>query len=369
VAFAASADIASIHTPIHPAETAMRSNLRQRVVIGAVSRLAAPLLARAVLVLCLLLSLAMAGSARDSCAQQPGRAYRIGVVGPGNEAYYASRMNALREALRQLGWIEGTSFVFVNRFAGRNYDQLPRLAAALVAQNVELILAVGGTRSIDAAMKATKQIPIVFTTVGDPVAQKLVVSMARPGGNVTGVSNMNTELYAKQLELLAEALPGIRRVGRLSHKGTVIPEVLRGIREVGRKLGIQIDDFEVRDAEDYEGAFDSMARAGAQGVLVASDVMFNDDLPKLGALALQYKLPLVADFESAGVFMTYNRDVEENFRRAAFYIDKIFKGANPAELPIEQPTKVRLTVNLKTAKALGLRIAPSVVLRADDVIQ
>ena len=278
-------------------------------------------------------------------------------------------MDAFKQRLRELGWDE-RSVTFEERWAADRYDRLHSLAGELVALKVDLILASGGTPAVEAAVRATRTIPIVFPTLGDPVAERFAQSLAHPGGNVTGISNLGTELYVKRLALLKEAAPGITYVALIVNTANLfMAEAVQASRVASRSLGIQLEVFDVRTPSDFEATFQKVSRWGAQAVLVGGDDTLVSNLAKLGSLALQYKLPLVTGYNDTGVLLAYNRDALETYRRAAAYVDKILKGANPGDLPIEQPTKFILVVNLKTAKALGITIPQSLLLRADEVIQ
>jgi len=306
-------------------------------------------------------------------AQEPSPAFRIGVLGVGTSVGLAPRMDHFRQAMRELGWVNERDIRYVERYADGNYERLPHFAAELVTLKVDLILAVGGSPAILAAMNATKDVPIVFPTAADPVAQKLVASMAHPGGNVTGLSVMSSELYGKRLELLKEALPGIRRVGLLARKGNPNnADFVRVSRTAGQAIGLDSESFEVRQSRDYEGVFERMVRRGVHAVLIENDPNFEADLAPIGELAIRSKLPLVAGYRGRGpgVLITYGSSGQyESYGRAAYYADRILRGAKPGDLPVEQFLKVTLIVDLKTAKALGITIPQSLLLRADEVIE
>ena len=303
-------------------------------------------------------------------AQQPGKIYRIGVLGAGTAAQYAHRMEMFRLALREFGWVDTRAITFDERWADERYERLPRLAAELVALKVDLIFVTGGTPAVEAAMKATREIPIVFSATGDPVAQKLVQSMAHPGGNMTGLALMSSELYGKRLALLVEAVPGIKHVALLTNgANSFSAEALRSSQSASQSLGIQLETFDVRNSQDLEKTFEKMSRAGVQALIVGADPMLSANLKQLGGLALKHRLPLTANADDLGVLISYYRDNDAMYRRAATYADKILKGANPGDLSIEQPMKFILTINLKTARALSVTIPQSLLLRADEIIQ
>ena len=219
-------------------------------------------------------------------------------------------------------------------------------------------------------MKATPTIPIVFGPVGDPVGQKLVQSLAHPRGNITGVTTMSTEMYPKRLALVNQAVPGVKRVVHVVNGANPISlEITRLSQAAGQTLGIEVEAFDVRDVRDFEKAFEDASRRDAQAVLVGSDSLFFVGAKELGRLALKYRLPLISGFHDVGVLVAYNVDFDERYRRAAALVDKILKGANPGDLPVEEPVTFKLIVDLKTASSLGITIPQSLVVRADEVIQ
>jgi putative ABC transport system substrate-binding protein len=307
-------------------------------------------------------------------AQQTAKVPRIGWL-VGSRAGKSHMTEAFLQGLRDLGYIEGRNVVIEIRDAEGKLERLPALAAELVALKVDVILA-GGTAQALAAMEATRTIPIVFTAVVDAVADGLVTSLARPGDNVTGVSSLVSELVGKWLELLKQAIPGISRVAVLWHPGTLgertEKDMLKGAEVAARALGVRLQFVEARGPADFERAFSDMTRARAGALTVWTSPMFNTQRGRLVALAAKHRLPAVypwTEAGDAGGLMAYGANVADVFRRAATYVDKILKGAKPGDLPVEQPTKFELVVNLKTAKALGLTIPPSLLQRADEVIQ
>ena len=303
-------------------------------------------------------------------AQSAVKAYRVGVLGAGTAAQYAQRMDWFRQELRQLGWLNERAITFEERWADERYERLPGFAAELVALKVDVIFVTGGSPVIEAAIKATREIPIVFSAAGDPVAQGMVPSMAHPAGNATGLSLMSGELYSKRLELLKEAVPGLKRVGLLINgANSFAAEALRSSQAASQSLGIELKTFDVRGPENLASTFEMMSRAGVQGVIVGADSMLSAHLKQVGALALKHRIPLTANSDGPGVLIAYYRDNEAMYRRAAVYVDKILRGAKAADLPIEQPSRLDLIVNLKTAKSLGITIPQSLLLRADEVIQ
>ncbi len=281
---------------------------------------------------------------------------------------------AFLQGLRDLGYLEGRNVVIEIRDAEGKLERLPALAAELVALKVDVILA-GGTAQALAAMEATRTIPIVFTAAVDPVADGLVTSLARPGGNVTGVSSLVSELVGKWLELLKQAVPGISRVAVLWHPGTLgertEKDMLKGADVAARGLGMRLQFVEARGPGDFDRAFSDMTRARAGALTVWASPMFVSERRRLVDLAAKNRLPAVyglREFVDAGGLMAYGPNAADVFRRTATYVDKILKGAKPGDLPVEQPTKFELVINLKAAKALGLTIPQSLLQRADEVI-
>jgi putative ABC transport system substrate-binding protein len=308
-------------------------------------------------------------------AQQPAKAYRIGFLGTDTTAFATGPLAAFLQGLRDLGYAEGRNFAIEYRWAGGNYDRLAGLAAELVDLKVDLIVTYG-TPGCQAAKHATTTIPIVMAVVGDPVRSGLVASLARPGGNMTGLSIQDFELIIKRFELLKEVVPTASRVAYLEVPGTQPTDVAESLRTqqntAAKSIGIQLQRFGVRGVDEYAGAFSAMAKSGVQALSVASVAPLAAHAAEIAALAAQHRLPTIGRpkaFAKAGGFLAYGPNLPDLYRRAAIYVDKILKGAKPADLPIEQPTKFELVINLKTAKALGLTIPPSVLLRADQVIE
>lgn len=305
-------------------------------------------------------------------AQPPGKVYRIGYLHPGS-VRSATALDAFRAGLRDFGWVEGQNILIEYRWAEGKYELLPELAAELVQLNVDLIITTT-TPSVLAAQKASKTIPIVFVGVGDPVAQGLVASLARPGGNLTGTTTMLPELTAKGLELLREAAPRISRVAILYNLANpAYGPLMKGIEVPARRLGVEVQLVGVQTPNELERAFAAMKKERADGLLVHRDPVFHADFRKrIVELAAEHRLPAIyryVEAVEAGGLMGYGPNTSDMWRRAATYVDKILKGAKPADLPVEQPTRFELVINLKTAKTLGITIPPSVLLRADHVIQ
>ena len=298
-------------------------------------------------------------------AQQAGKVYRIGYLKPG--AGPNARDKAFLQGLHDLGWVEGKNIVIEFRYAKRRRDLATALAAELMRLKVDVIVtvALGATR---AAMNATRTIPIVFVSVGDPVGQGVIASLARPGGNVTGTVFRTPGLMGKKLELLKEVVPHASRVAVLSNPENPGHAIrLKEVEAVGRSLGVRLQFLEARDPEEIESAFAAMARERAETLLVLVDVRFRAQRAQIADLAAKNRLPAMYGFRNhveAGGLMACMPDRPQLFWRAAAYVDKILKGAKPGELPVEQPRKFELIVNLKTAKALGITIPRSILLRA-----
>jgi putative tryptophan/tyrosine transport system substrate-binding protein len=306
-------------------------------------------------------------------AQQPAKVARIGYLGLGPASAWSSRVEALRAGLRDLGWVEGRNIVIEFRWAER-VEQLPGLAAELVRMHVDVIFAPSSTM-VEPARQATKTIPIVFSNHADPIGTGHVASLPRPGGNITGLSELASELDAKALEMLKEAMPQATRIGVLWNPTT--PSQVPGLQSVkaaGERLGLALHIVPAATVEDFDGAFVSMARENVGGLFVVPAPLTVMPVPRarLAELALKHRLPTMFSAKEnveAGGLMSYGVDRNDLSRRAARYIDKILKGAQPGDLPVEQASKYRLIINLKTAKALGLEIPPTLVARADEVIE
>jgi putative ABC transport system substrate-binding protein len=305
-------------------------------------------------------------------AQQLAKVARVGYLGFGTAAASATRIEALRAGLNGLGYVEGKNITIEFRWANTDYE-LPEFAAQLVALNVDIIFATSSTE-VGAAKQATKTIPIVFASHADPIGTGHVASLAQPGGNITGLSVLNSELTTKALEILKEVVPQAKRFGVLSNP-TVPSHVptITAAEAAAEKLGVTLHTALVRTAEEYEEAFAKMVGADAQAVFVAASSLTARSRPELLAqLALKYRMPSVfglRDNIAAGGLISYGAERLELTRRAATYIDKILKGAKPADLPVEQASKYELVINLKTAKALGLTVPPALLARADEVIE
>ena len=309
-----------------------------------------------------------------SRAQQPaGRVYRVGYLSNGSRDQTRSYISAFEDGLRSLGYHVGENVAIEYRFSNAEIERLPGLAADLVGLGVDVIVS-GANPNTIAAMKATKIIPIVMANSADPVSAGLVVSLARPGGNVTGFAqDPGDEIFGKRLELLKEALSNLSRVGVVWNPDFAPNRNrLTSMKEAARPLGLTLVSVEARELDALEGAFATMVRERAQAFVVLGDAVLFDYRSQIVVAALRNRLPAISgakQFAEAGLLLHYGVDFRDQFRRAALFVDKIFKGAKPGDLPVEQPTKFELVVNLKTAKALGVVVPPSLLLRADEVIE
>jgi ABC-type uncharacterized transport system substrate-binding protein len=305
-------------------------------------------------------------------AQPAGNTVRIGRLSPVSPSVDAPTLQAFRQGLRELGWVEGRNLVIESRFADGNVDRLSALATELVRSNVDLIVG-SSTLGALAAKHATSTIPIVVTTTGDPVASGLVASLARPGGNLTGVTALALTLSEKQLELLKEAAPGVKRIAVLRYPASgETGSAVRKMEAAAPALGVQLRVMEVSEPAGIEKAFTTMRTDRVGALAVLSDPMLYTNRKRIVELAAQHRLPTMYAIEGyidVGGLMFYGESLPAMHRRAAHLVDKILKGAKPGELPVEQPTKFELVINLKTAKALGLTIPQSLLLRADQVIE
>jgi putative ABC transport system substrate-binding protein len=328
----------------------VRPTITRLAALGALLLLAAPLAAQ---------------------AQQAGKVYNIGYLGLGS-SFAGPNRTAFYRGLREHGWIEGQNFVLTTRFAQFKSERLREMVAELVQRKVDVIVVQSAEGAL-AAKHGTSTIPIVAVSPADAVAIGLVASLARPGGNVTGLSFLGTELTGKQIELLREAAPNLSRVAALSNPANPTHAArLRAAAIAAQGLRVHLEPIEARTPAELDKAFATMMRARVGGVLVLSDPMFYDEARRLALLASTSGLPAIYGFRiwvDAGGLMSYGPDFPDLFHRAGAYVDKILKGAKPGDLPIEQPTKFELVINLKVAKALGLTIPPSLLLRADQVIE
>jgi putative tryptophan/tyrosine transport system substrate-binding protein len=307
---------------------------------------------------------------------QPKKVHRIGYLSAQDSARESARSQAIRLALRELGYIEGQSIAIEYRYADGKFDRAPELAAELVRLKVDIIVAAGGSPGTRAAKNATKTIPIVMVASGvDPVEEGLVESLARPGGNVTGVTNLSRELGGKRLELFKEAVPKLARVAVLYDPAapTNVVDVKEDLPVAARALGLTIKSWEVRDADGIERVFAALSKERPDGLYVpAGGPLIRANRKRVAGFALKGRLPSVyvtREDADAGGLMSYGADLADRHRLVAWYVDKILKGAKPADLAVQQPTKFELVINLKTAKQIGLTIPQSLLYRADKVIK
>jgi len=307
-------------------------------------------------------------------AQQPaGRVYRVGYLTVASRQQQLHLVKAFEEGLRSLGYRVGENVVIEYRFADGEMERLPALAADLVRLGVDVIVT-GANPNTVAAMKATKTIPIVMTNSIDPVGTGLVASLARPGGNVTGFAqDAGGELNGKRLELLKETLPNLSRVGILWNPGVASNRSrLTSMRDATQGMGLMLVPVEARGQDAFEQAFTTMMKERMQAFVILGDAVLFNHRGQIAEMAMRNRLPAASSFKEfaeAGLLLTYGANAQDLFRRSAVFVDKIFKGANPAELPVEQPTKFELVINLKTAKALGVIMPPMLLARADEVIE
>jgi putative tryptophan/tyrosine transport system substrate-binding protein len=302
---------------------------------------------------------------------QPAKIVRVGFLGPTSAASNVSRMDALRAGLRDLGYVEGHNLVIESRWAEGKFERLPALAAELVRLNVDVLLT-AGTPGIRAAKQATTTIPIVMVTSGDPVAFGFVASLARPGGNITGSSNFSSELSAKRLELLKEAFPDTQRVGVLFNPDNAVNDRnLPVMEQMAQRLNLTMHKFAVRSAEEVASLYSAVTQQRVEAIVLPEDDFITAHQRRIVELVDTQRLPSIgrAEFAQAGGLIGYSVNFVELYRRTALFVDKILKGAKPADLPVERPTKFDLVINLKTARALGLAIPSSLLILADEVIQ
>jgi putative tryptophan/tyrosine transport system substrate-binding protein len=308
----------------------------------------------------------------SASAQQHAKVPRIGYLSNASASAISHRIDAFRHGLRDLGYVEGKNIVIEYRYAEGKSDRLSALAAELVRLKVDII-ATTGPASTGSAKQATATIPIVMANDDDPIGSGFVASLARPGGNITGLSTLSPEISGKQLELLREIVPKLSRVavlGDVTRPG--IPQALREINVAADAFGVQLQYLEVRDPKDIEIAFRAATKERADAVLVLGSAVLNSQRKQVADLAVKSRLPAIyrnLEFVEDGGLMAYGVNLNDQYRRAATYVDKILKGARPTDLPIEQPKKFELIINLKAAKQIGLTIPPNVLARADKVIK
>jgi len=305
-------------------------------------------------------------------AQQAAKIPRLGLLTVGSSTSFSTRIDGFRQRLRELGYIEGRNIVIEYRYAEGKEDRLPDLAAELVRLKVDVIVVGGGNATL-AAKKATRTIPIVMAVASDPVGSGLVASLARPGANITGSTLINPDLSGKRLELLKEVIPGITHVAVLVYReNPAAILILKETETAAQLLGLQLQILELRGSDELENAFGLLRKGRSNAIDVLSSAFFAAQRNKIVELAAKTRLPAVYDnnlFVEAGGLMSYGADIDDLYRRAAIYVDKILKGTKPADIPVEQPMKFEFIINLKAAKQIGLTIPPNVLVRADRVIR
>jgi putative ABC transport system substrate-binding protein len=305
--------------------------------------------------------------------QKPSAKVHIGALLPGTPASYAPRTNALLEGLRDLGYEEGSTVTFEWRWWNDQVERLPVLAAELVSLDVQAIVT-AGTPAAKALKNATQSIPIIIAVIGDPVAAGLVDSLAHPGGNVTGFSILASDLSGKRLELLKEVVPRLSSVGVILNPTNPQPKIeLKEVEAAARTLGIQIRPIQISAESSLQTSFESISRDGSvQAVIVLTDALLYNHRKQIATLAAANRVPAMyffREFVTAGGLMSYGPNDIDLFRRTASYLDKVLRGVKPGDLPIEQPIKFELVINLKTARVLGLTVTPTLLARADEVIE
>ena len=305
-------------------------------------------------------------------AQQPTKIARIGFLAATSPSAISARVEAFRQGLRELGYVEGKNIVIESRYAEGNLDRLPGLAAELISLHVDVIVTAGAANT-HAAKEATKIIPIIMALDSDPVGAGFIASLARPGGNITGLSTLAPEISGKQLELLKEIVPKLSRLAVLGNSTT--PANAQALREIELPAGtfrVKLQYLDIRDPKDIETAFRAASKGRAEALLALASPLFVIQRTQLTDLAVKNRLPAIYDrreFVDDGGLMSYGTNFADMSRRAATYVDKILKGRKPADLPVEQPIKFELIINLKAAKQIGLTIPPNVLARADKVIK
>ena len=321
-------------------------------------------------VVALVVAFALCGAVAE--AQQQGKVAKLGWLGARPADTAAEQRESLGRELRVRGYVDGKSIAFEYRYADNKLDRLPALAEELVNLKVDVILT-GSTAEAIAAKNATRTIPIVFLGGGDPVAAGLVDSFARPGGNITGFATITPVLAGKRLELLKETVPKLSRVALLWNPQTSGSSLVwKESQLAALELGLTLHSMEVRSANDFEGAFKAAIKVGSAAFAVAGSPFMSSHQNQIADLATRYRLPAIytrGDYVASGGLMSYGADLSELYKRAAYYVDRILKGAMPADLPVEQPMRFEMVINLKTAKTLGLTIPPIVLMRATKVIK
>jgi ABC-type uncharacterized transport system substrate-binding protein len=304
-------------------------------------------------------------------AQQPATLPTIGFLGQSTPVVESQRLNAFLKRLRELGWIEGRTVAIEYAWGQGSSERFAEIAADFVRLKVAVIVT-SGTANVIAAKQATSVIPIVFAVAGDPIANNLVASLARPGGNVTGLSTLATDLAGKRLELLREAVPGLRRLATIGNVDNSLAVLeMSEVQAAAGRFGLEAATLEIRRAEDIAPAFEAL-KGGADALYVVADPLANTNRARIHTLAMGARLPAIynaREHVEAGGLMSYGPNFPDLYRRAAEFVDKILRGTKPADLPVEQPTRFDLVINLTTAKALGLDVPPTLLARADEVIE
>ena len=309
-----------------------------------------------------------------SAAQQPQKVWRIGLLAAASREFYvdSGRLESFRVGLRELGYVEGKNLLIEARYADGQYDRLPALAAELVGLQVDVIVA-APSPAIRAAKQATTTVPIVFTGTGDPVGNGFVASLARPGGNLTGMSNSNLDVTAKTLELLRAILPKMSRMAVLANPGSSTESaMLKSLHAAANANGIHIVVIEARSPQEIETAFVTMAQERIEALVVAGDALMGMQQRQIAELAIKHRLPSSsqgAPYARSGGLIGYGLNSLDSYRFAAIYVDKILKGAKPGDLPVQQPSRLELVINMRTARELGLTVPQSLLVRADELIQ
>ena len=313
--------------------------------------------------------LAMCGARAE--AQQPARIHRIGILSPTSASFNSARVQAFRRRLRELGYVEGKNILIEYRYADGKLERLPDLAADLVGLKVDVIVTTG--QAVLVAKKASPTLPIVFGAAADPVGAGLVSSLARPGGNITGLSLMAQDLDGKRLELLKEAFPKVARVAFLWQSGGSRGNLaLTEMEAAAKALGLKLQSLEVRGLDDFESVFARAKKDGVQALITTPNPLISAQQRRVLDFAAKNRLPAMypaSEFVEAGGLMSYAANYADLYRRAADFVDKVLKGTKPADIPVEQPTKFEFIVNLKTSKQVGLTVPPNVLARADRVIR
>ena len=310
-----------------------------------------------------------------SLAQHAGKVWRIGLLMPESAAAWATKTESFKKGLLELGYVEGKNIVIESRWADGIYDRMPAMAAELMRLKVDVIVTSASAGSL-AAQRATTTIPIVILAIGDIVAAGLVTNLPHPGGNITGSTFFDTELSAKRIELLKDALPNAKHIGVLTNPdsiGNAWKASVQAVQAAAKSLRLELKIFEARRPHEFEPAFSAMAKARIDAIAILNQPLFDSEVNTkiLAELALKHRLPSIsgADFAIAGGLIGYGASFTEMYRRAAFFVDKIFKGAKPGDIPIEQPMRFDFVLNMKTAKALGLKIPGLILVQATKVIE